>query len=82
MYFIDSHTVYLRWNNIGLDKIYVDNLSKETKADVIYDMHEDSITLRLAHYISKKMGKPVVKLLHDEPFRNSFGRGYRKFMIR
>lgn len=80
LYFIDSHTVYLRWNNIGLDKKYLDNLSKETKADVIYDMHEDSITLRLAYHISKKMCKPVVKLLHDEPFRNSFGRGYRKFM--
>ncbi|WP_373469065.1 hypothetical protein [Acidianus infernus] len=38
-------------------------------------MHEDSITLRLAYYISKKMGKPVVKLLQAELFRNSFGIG-------
>ncbi|ACP56298.1 glycosyltransferase family 4 protein [Saccharolobus islandicus] len=78
-YFIKSHSVYLRWNDLGEDRKYIDEL-KEIKPDVIYDMHEDSITLRLSYHISKKLDKPLVKLLHDEPFRNSFGRGYRRFL--
>ncbi|AAK43088.1 Conserved hypothetical protein [Saccharolobus solfataricus P2] len=78
-YFIRSHTVYLRWNNLGEDRKYIDEL-KDIKPDVIYDMHEDSITLRLSYHIAKRLNKPLVKLLHDEPFRNSFGRGYRKFL--
>ncbi|WP_338598815.1 glycosyltransferase [Sulfolobus tengchongensis] len=78
-YFIKSHTVYLRWNDLGEDIKYIDGL-KEIKPDVIYDMHEDSITLRLSYHIARKIERPLVKLLHDEPFRNSFGRGYRKFL--
>ncbi|MCH4815611.1 MAG: glycosyltransferase [Saccharolobus sp.] len=78
-YFIKSHSVYFRWNDLGEDRKYIDEL-KEIKPDVIYDMHEDSITLRLSYHISKKLDKPLVKLLHDEPFRNSFGRGYRRFL--
>lgn len=77
-YFIQSHTVSLRWNNIGDDKELLKGIEK-VNPDVIYDMHEDSITLRLSYYIGKKVNKPVVKLLHLEPFRYSFGRGYRKF---
>ena len=75
-YFLRSHTVYLRWNELGLDKKVLDELPK---IDVIYDMHEDSVTLRLSYHVAKKIGKPLIKLLHDEPFRNSFGRGYRRF---
>ncbi|BFH74448.1 glycosyltransferase family 4 protein [Sulfurisphaera javensis] len=78
-YFIESHTVSLRWNNIGEDKELLKGI-EEVKPDIIYDMHEDSITLRLSYYIGKKVNKPVIKLLHDEPFRYSFGRGYRKFL--
>ncbi|BCU71321.1 glycosyltransferase family 4 protein [Stygiolobus caldivivus] len=75
-YFISSHLVYLNWNNLGLDRKILDELPK---FDIVYDMHEDSVTLRLSYHVAKKAGKPLVKLLHDEPFRNSFGRGYRHF---
>lgn len=76
-YFIKSHTVALDWNNVGIDKELLNDLGE---VDVIYDMHEDPITLRLSNYVGKKLGKPVVKLLHDEPYRLSFGRGYRKLI--
>ena len=79
LYFIKSHMVYFNWNNLGEDSEYIKKLD-DVNADVIYDMHEDSITLRLSYHIAKKLNKPLVKLLHDEPYRNSFGRGYRKFM--
>ncbi|BFI74022.1 glycosyltransferase family 4 protein [Sulfurisphaera ohwakuensis] len=79
-YFIESHTVIFRWNDIGADKVLLRDLDR-IKPDIIYDMHEDTITLRLSYYLGKKLNVPVVKLLHDEPFRySSFGRGYRKIL--
>ncbi len=77
-YFINSHMVYFNWDNLGFDKKILDELP--SKVDIVYDMHEDAITLRLSYHIAKKLGKPLVKLLHDEPFRNSFGRGYKHFL--
>ncbi len=78
-YFVKSHTVYMKWNDLGIDRNYIQMLNN-VKTDVVYDMHEDSITLRLSYHIAKKLNKPLIKLLHDEPFRNTFGRGYRKIL--
>lgn len=78
-YFLKSHTVYIKWNDLGIDRNYIEMLNN-VKADLVYDMHEDSITLRLSYHIAKKLNKPLIKLLHDEPFRKTFGRGYRKIL--
>lgn len=78
-YFLRSHTVYLNWNDLEEDAESVRKL-EDVRADVVYDMHEDSITLRLSYHVARRIGKPLVKLLHMEPFRNSFGRGYRRIM--
>lgn len=72
-YFITSHT-----NNLGKDSRLINEVNDNY--DIIYDMHEDVITLRVSYHLGKKLRVPVAKLMHDEPYRNSFGRGYRKIM--
>ncbi|MBP1357816.1 MAG: glycosyltransferase family 4 protein [Sulfolobus sp.] len=78
-YFLFSHLSTLEMSRISsIELNNIQNALKEMKPDIIYDMHEDPITLKISYIASKMSGAPIVKLLHDEPFRFSFGRGYRK----
>jgi glycosyltransferase involved in cell wall biosynthesis len=72
-YFFKSHM------GLGDDKKFAEDFAIKYKSDIVYDMHEDSITLKISYLIAKILNKPLIKLFHDEPFRYSLGRGYRKF---
>ncbi|WP_054856732.1 hypothetical protein [Vulcanisaeta sp. JCM 16159] len=49
------------------------------KFDIILDIHESGTSLVYALYLARKLSVPIIKVLHNEPFRTLkwFGRGYR-----
>jgi len=75
-YFIKSH--FYNPNN-DLKHFKLENIPSQ-KVDLIYDMHENIDYLKVSYSLAKFLKTFVVKLFHDEPFRFSIGRGYRKFM--
>ncbi|MEM1626618.1 MAG: glycosyltransferase family 4 protein [Sulfolobaceae archaeon] len=76
-YFIKSH-----FYNPNIDLKYLKKLSINNYKNInlIYDMHENIDYLKVSYSLAKLFKTFIVKLFHDEPFRFSLGRGYRKFM--
>ncbi len=62
-----------------INKLIDDLKSRDIKFDVILDIHESGTSLIYALYLAKRLKAPIVKVLHNEPFRTLrwFGRGYR-----
>ena len=63
-----------------IDKLVYELRSRSIKFDIILDIHESGTSLTYAAYIAKKLNVPVLKVLHNEPFRTLkwFGRSYRR----
>ena len=61
-----------------IDELIQNLKTHNAKPDIILDIHESGTSLTYAAYIAKKLNVPILKVLHNEPFRTLkwFGRGY------
>ncbi|MCY0859466.1 MAG: glycosyltransferase family 4 protein [Sulfolobaceae archaeon] len=80
-YFLFSHLAVRNLNDLPeVENKNIQSVLSDMEPDIVYDMHEDAITLKVSYNLAKRAKVPLVKLLHDEPFRYSYGRGYRRIM--